>query len=51
MPEILMPTDALRIRRDGSRVLLSKDGRTLANMPWQAALEVGRALIIRSAQS
>ena len=36
--------DQLDIRREGNRVLLLKGGALLADMPWEAALEVARAL-------
>src|SRR5574341_1218384 len=31
----------ITIRQEGSRVLLLRDGKLLADMPWDAALEVG----------
>lgn len=39
------------IRQDGDRVLLIKEGRLIANMPYSAAKELARALIIQSARA
>lgn len=36
--------EAISIRQEGERVLLIKDGRLILDLPWQAALEVARAI-------
>ncbi len=35
---------SVSIRQEGERVLLIKDGRLILDMPWQAALQVARAI-------
>ena len=34
----------MRIRREGTNILLLVDGRLVTTMPWQAALDISRAL-------
>ena len=48
MPHILTPTDAVTLRQEGTRVLVLKGGCLLADMPYEAALDVGRALIAQA---
>ena len=42
--DMLARHDAVRVRQEGTRVLLLKDGRALLDLPWQAALDLARAL-------
>jgi hypothetical protein len=42
--EILPAIQEVRIRQEGTRVLVIKDGRTLLDLPWQAALDLAKAL-------
>ncbi len=44
MPEILPKQEAVRIRHEGMRVQVLKDGRVLLELPWQAALDLAKAL-------
>ena len=48
MPHIFLPTNALTIRQEGQRVLLLRGGQLLADMPYEAALDVGRALMAQA---
>ncbi|TKS58764.1 MAG: hypothetical protein EWM72_02764 [Nitrospira sp.] len=41
---ILPVSDALTIRTEGSRVLLLHNGALITSMPWQAAIEIAKAL-------
>lgn len=42
---IYKPTDSVTIHRESTRVYLKRGNEVLLDMPWEAALEVGRALI------
>lgn len=42
--ELLATQDAVRVRQEGTRVLVLKDGRALLDLPWQAALDLAKAL-------
>src|SRR5687768_10803239 len=41
---LLSHQEAVRVRQEGTRVLLLKDGRCVLDLPWQAALELAQAL-------
>lgn len=43
--QIYKPTDSVTIHREGTRVYLLQGGKVLLDMPWEGALEVGRALV------
>lgn len=42
--EILPAFDAVKIRVEGTRVLLIREGKVLLNLPWGAAMELSKAL-------
>lgn len=42
--QILASQESLRVRHEGARVLVLKDGRSLLDLPWQAALDLSKAL-------
>jgi len=42
--ELLAQQQAVRVRHEGTRVLVIKDGRALLDLPWQAALDLSKAL-------
>ena len=48
---ILPASDSLTIRQDGTSVLLLHNGTLVASLPWQAALEVGKALLLACKQA
>lgn len=50
MTKILPATDQVTIRQEGARILLLRNGIRILDMPWGAALEVGRALIVKARQ-
>ena len=35
---------SVRVRQDGQRVLVIRDGRAILDLPWDAALDLARAL-------
>lgn len=42
--ELLTPQASVQIRQAGTRVLVLQHGRTLLDLPWQAALDLAKAL-------
>ncbi|MEW6211545.1 MAG: hypothetical protein AB1631_24475 [Acidobacteriota bacterium] len=42
---------SVSIRQEGERVLLIEDGRLILDMPWQAAIEVARAIYQKAKQA
>ena len=51
MTAIIPATDQVTIRQEGTRIVLLRNGSLLLDMPWGAALEVGRALIAKARQA
>lgn len=42
--QIVASHDSVLVRHEGARVLVLKDGRSLLDLPWQAALDLAKAL-------
>lgn len=45
---ILKPQEAVRIRHEGARVIVIREGQAVLDLPWGAALEIGKALIAQA---
>jgi len=45
---LMLPADQITIRREGTRVLLLKNGVLIADMPYDAALQVSRAMRVKA---
>jgi hypothetical protein len=43
-----MPRSSITIRQEGTRVLLIINGRAVADLPWEAAGEVARAMLVQA---
>lgn len=42
--ELIATQEAVRVRQEGARVLVLRQGRALLDLPWQAALDLAKAL-------
>lgn len=43
-----MSIESVSIRQEGDRVLLIQNGRLVLDLPWQAALDVGRGICAKA---
>ena len=52
MADLIIPTiKTVNVRREGDRVLLIQGGRTVLDLPWDAAKDVAKAMRLQAARA
>ena len=45
--ELIATQESVRVRHEGTRVLVLQHGRTLLDLPWKTALDLAKALYVQ----